>query len=710
MVEAQRASADDLIRAIKGTNPFQSIRVSSPNDVRVDVGEVHGAHFKRLTSYIDQIRRDSSSCGILLVGGPGTGKSHLLGRLARWAKEHSAAFVFLHNLQASPERMPRYVLKATISSVFTFRNGVYGNDELLSLLRNAVERHEGALRALDTGDPADPAIAAVLGAFMKIAGDPAQASLADAAVDWMSGDEIDEEQAKALGGLGKRRIPSQLPDGAAVERVLMALATLLALDDKVLVLCLDQIDNLDADQVRSLMVFLHALIDHARNLAVITSGVKTSVNAFKEERVISEAAWDRVAEHVIELQEITRADARRLIGARTDEFFHPFEAVKSLVKPRRQDSLFPLGSPWFDDLFGKKKHVRPRDAMTLAREEWERVQHDIDAEGGAKWLAAWRPEAPPKKTNGHSHDTPSLQELIDRVVSAKVQECRGQRMLNPGTLPPDTDNLCRLTANLLSKCVERPEYSLLAVEPEKAAKKGSPPPFAFIITEHNGKGRQTRTGVTCLPGGHGRAVTNALDRILKDQRPLDHVLVVSDERRPPRFGDRGKEHYEALEKRGPDRFRHIRLSEPQVVELDALDSVLGLARVGDLEIEYPPGSPRPVSEPEAAEAMHRLHLFVEHPFLRELLTEGDLPDLPQIQPDPLEDRVIRECIADYLSWRFGANAAEMRDRLLEDHPDADPVALHRQVIRVADIMHNEGKLQSTPQDQDRFLLWKGGSA
>src|SRR5688572_25470874 len=121
MGELKRASTEDLIRAIKGTNPFQSNRVSSPDDVRVDVGQVHGPAFARLTGRIQQVRGTASASGILVVGAPGTGKSHLLGRLSRWARDHSAAFVFLHNLQASPERMPRYVLKAAISAVFALQ-------------------------------------------------------------------------------------------------------------------------------------------------------------------------------------------------------------------------------------------------------------------------------------------------------------------------------------------------------------------------------------------------------------------------------------------------------------------------------------------------------------------------------------------------------------------------------------------------------------
>lgn len=709
MPEAKRASVDDLIRAIKGTNPFQSNRVSSPNDVRVDVGQVHGTEFTRLTARIEQVRHGKAA-GILVIGGPGTGKSHVLGRLARWAKEHSAAFVFLHNLQASPERMPRYVLKATISAVFTSQRGVDSNAGLRSLLLHALDRLQRAPRQRIGDELIDPEIAAVLDAFVKVSGDLGRPDLADAAIDWMSGDEIDEEQAAELTKVAGRRIPRYLPDGETVKRVLTVLARLLAFDDKMLVLCLDQIDNLDADQVRALMVFLHALIDHAENLAVICAGVRISIYRLKDQGVIEQAAWDRVAEHIIDLQEISTEHARSLIAARTVDFLQPFSALKALEKPRRADSLFPLGEAWFAAQFGEKLQVRPRDAVSWARDQWERIQHDLDERGGSKWLTAW-PKSAPVRPNGRGKIVPlPLGDLIDQVVRAKVEECRAQRMLNPGTLPPDTDNLAKLTANLLSKCVNQADYSLIAVETEKPAKKGGTKTFEFIITERNGNKRAVRTGVTCLPGGHGNGARYALERIRKDPRSLEHVVVVSDERRPIRRGTKSHELLDELNRRGPEAFRHIPLSVEEVVELDALDSVLGLARVGDLEIEYPPGVPRPVSEPEAVEAMHRLGLLVGHRFLHELLTEDEGPAPPPPPEDPLDDAIVRETIANYLSWRFGANAIEVADWLHEDYPEVDLSALHRQLIRVADMMNGEGILQSTPQDTDRYLLWKGGSA
>ena len=711
MAERKRLAADDLVRAIRGTNPFRSNRVSSPDDVRVDVGQVHGSAFTRLTDRIDEVRAGKTASGILVVGAPGTGKSHLLGRLSRWSRDNGAAFVFLHNLQASPERMPRYVLKAAISAVFSFQHGNQGHAGLFKLLLNAMGRHEDGLDDRESVDPVDPEISAVLDAFTRASPDPAKAGLAEAAVDWMSGDEIDLEQAAALSVLAGRKVSSRLADGAAVERVLIVLARLLALDDKILVLCLDQIDNLDAHQFRSLMAFLHALIDHGQHMVVICAGVRTSIYRLRDQAIISEAAWDRVAEHVVELQEVSGDHAHRLVAARIGDFLAPFSALKPLDAPRARDPLFPLGAAWFQATFGEKLQVRPRDVVSWARDEWERVQRDLGAfEGGAsKWLSSWPGKA---IRNGHRPPvgpTLPLEDLIDQVVRAKVDECRSQRKLNDSSLPPDTDNLGRLTANLLAKCLGRAEYSLVAVERSRTL-KNTAVTFEFFITERDARGRTVKTAVACLPGGHPTSTAKRLKKILDSPEQADHILVVTDERRAFKLGPKGEEHYRELGKRRRPTFRRIALSVDHVIELDALDSVLGMARVSDLEVEHPPGVPRPVSEGEAAEAMHRLRLFVNHPFLHELLTEGDGPVGPDVRVDPLPDAVIRGCIKDFLPWRFAAHATEVVDKLLEDHPAIEGGALLHQVTRIADMMHLEGQIKVTPIDEDRHLLWKGGTA
>src|SRR5262249_54055059 len=61
--------------------------------------------------------------GAVLWGQAGIGKSHLLSRLARWARrDDRACMIYLHNLQASPANLPRALLRAVVDAL-TWREG-----------------------------------------------------------------------------------------------------------------------------------------------------------------------------------------------------------------------------------------------------------------------------------------------------------------------------------------------------------------------------------------------------------------------------------------------------------------------------------------------------------------------------------------------------------------------------------------------------------
>src|SRR5262249_30990177 len=156
-----------------------------------------------------------------------------------WAKQEKAIrYVYLHNVQASPERMARYLLKAIVSSIFS------GRAQLFTLLHEVVpaegQKPPGEIVRGLGAHPADLDIYAALVAFQEALGDPeAPEVLSEAAQMWLSGDEISDEHAARLSQLGGRKIGTQLPDDAAVERALLVIAGLLGRSGRTLVVCLD---------------------------------------------------------------------------------------------------------------------------------------------------------------------------------------------------------------------------------------------------------------------------------------------------------------------------------------------------------------------------------------------------------------------------------------------------------------------------------------
>src|SRR5208282_879557 len=103
-------------------------------------------------------------------------------------------------------------------------------------------------------------------------------------------------------------------------------------------------------------------------------------------------------------------------------------------------------------------------------------------------------------------------------------------------------------------------------------------------------------GLTFVTVDNANGFTAALSRMLDDEHPPNHrILVTDEERRPLRTGAKGKDVYDRLCKLGRSQFIHLKLTFAHYAELDSMMGVLGAARVGDLEVEHPRGKPYVVS-------------------------------------------------------------------------------------------------------------------
>lgn len=70
---------------IKKSNPFATNRVDTPFQVHADLTEVYQDQFKRLHARLEDIKNDKNhqSVGAVVIGEPGSGKTHLMMRLAK---------------------------------------------------------------------------------------------------------------------------------------------------------------------------------------------------------------------------------------------------------------------------------------------------------------------------------------------------------------------------------------------------------------------------------------------------------------------------------------------------------------------------------------------------------------------------------------------------------------------------------------------------
>ncbi len=379
--------------------------------------------------------------------------------------------------------------------------------------------------------------------FLSIGGGGGGDERAKLALRWISGDELERDEAAKL---GMRRMESEetvaLPGNPAIESVLIAIADLAGLAGKPLVLCFDQVDNLTNEQMLALTQFLHPLLDHARNLLVLLSGVQRKILDYVEQGVILPAAWERIAQNAqgIQLSRITRREAHQLAQARLERFFEPWRSRPELQERRAADALFPLGRSWFEERLADAPEVRPRNVVNWARDRWREQQAEIRTRGGEAWFRRW-----PESSAGTDSPPPALaqspEDLADRIdeeVQGKITEQIARRELEPDTLPADAANLCGLVEALLRQCQQTGAYGIRRIErPSRAA--GPPPGVSFRIARQVAD-EAIETGVAFLATGNRSSMSRSLGRIAEDQQRPARVVVVFDERLPLRVAPRAR--------------------------------------------------------------------------------------------------------------------------------------------------------------------------
>jgi hypothetical protein len=632
---------DAFFERLRSANPFTDNRVNGPSPDDVDVGDVHRGAFETLTRLAREAHDGRRGLGAVLWGEAGIGKSHLLGRLARWAKG-TACFVYLHNLQARPEQLPRSLLRAAVSILTEGRADRLDRTPLFRLVASFAHEAFGYDPAARPSWPQlERAYARLVGA--EAARGPAQAALVDRtayavllrffrsayearggrddgaaalAVRWLSGDYLDPAEARSLGlpPGPSRHEPVGLADAQQVKQVLVALTRLALAARRPFLLCLDQVDNLDDAQAAALARFLEALIDAAPNLLVVTAGIQASLLHWRTEKVIQDSAWDRLAQFEARLQRVTPAEAERIVAARLARFLEPFRDCDGVRERLREDALFPLGGAWREEFLGGKIELRPRDAINGAREGFRREQETLTRLGGPEWLAGWGTRTPPPPPPPPTDPSAA----VDRLIAARLEEGKAQRLASPQSLPPDADRLAGLVESLLDECRRAsPSYGVVAVERPTSRKYGNRPPFDLLLRRKVGEAEE-QTRLLFVVTGSATSAAGSLRRVVRSSGRDGRLFLVTDARRRLDLGVRGGEYLEKLRRGRAGEFRQVELSLADLAALEALQAVAAQARSGDLELEVG-GRSRRLGEDEVLESLHRQGCYRAAPLLRDLL-------------------------------------------------------------------------------------------
>lgn len=230
------------------------------------------------------------------------------------------------------------------------------------------------------------------------------ARVATIAEQFLRGDELDAEAWQLLEldpawtATAATREPGAVDD-QFLETVCLMLLELARQAEQLVVICFDQVENLSDERFVELFRFNHALLDHGRNLLVITAGVRSDLVALRTRGLAPEAAWDRLAGDTIDLYFVSLAAARELLETRLRMAFigvsHPAEVAEAIGR----DSLFPLGGAWWAARVAGLIEARPRDVISWAHArwrdrcralatDWEAALRDTQESGGAAATAA----------------------------------------------------------------------------------------------------------------------------------------------------------------------------------------------------------------------------------------------------------------------------------------------------------------------------------
>jgi hypothetical protein len=657
MVDLDGDALGDFFRRVESCNPFLDNRINGPSPDDVDVDAIHQTAFAQLTQLAAEACAARRGVGAVLWGEAGVGKSHLLSRLGRWANgEGRACFVYLHNLQAAPENLPRSLLLAVVSSLTHGRPQRFLGTPLYKLVEASVVDAVGgerrtyrwtllaralarygerlAARGVPGSTPIDRNVWGALFHFFRSANRAARGKederLATLAVRWLSGQALDPLEARALNLPMARHADEAvaLLDNQQIKQVLVELTRLAGGQNRPFVLVFDQVDNLDAEQAAALARFLEAVIDSSPNLLVVTAGVKHTLLRWQQELVIQTSAWDRLAQFEISLPRLQPEQARAIIEARLYSFLAPFADIELIRKRRREDPLFPLGQHWRQQFFGDRVEIRPRDAINWAREGWRQRQESLRQHDPRDWLMRWPHEDACGSGPPDEPSTDEIREALDRKVAEKLSAIAEQLQQQPHLLPTDGDHLAALVYALLVSCREAGHrYGVWEVNRVPTPKNGRPTYHLALRRRDHDAAADTRTGVLFLVERSPTSVAGFLRRLLTDWGSFDRVFLVTAKDVGLPLGEMGRDYLDNLQKKpGPQRFQRLELVASEFAELEALARVAGLARSGDLEIEPRPGCVRSVTEHEVYEAYHRHGRYLTSPLLRALVEAAAEPE------------------------------------------------------------------------------------
>lgn len=349
-------------------NPFDQATFKPGNfwqetpDLTLEVDSIHADVVTQIENTLSRIAKNHATRTLVLTGEAGSGKSYLLGRIKRRLNDR-AYFAYI-GPWPDREYVWRHTLRNTVDSLM-YRPDGQDKSQLLLWLEGLIgNQHQGLsarvwgergqfIRNLQAAYPAEIYNGkAFFGVLYDLATNPDLRSLA---YGWLKGDNLDEEDLKAL------RVKQSINSEDAAQKLLKNLGRV-ARSTRPIVLCFDNLDSIpkgpngrpDFQGLFNLNSTFHN--EKLNNFLVLISVVRSTWETSR--KTIQPADLDRV-EAILKLKRITLDQAAALWALR-------LAPLHSQLHNAPASAIEPLSRAWLEHQF-QGQRVLPRMALKLGR-------------------------------------------------------------------------------------------------------------------------------------------------------------------------------------------------------------------------------------------------------------------------------------------------------------------------------------------------------
>jgi hypothetical protein len=429
---------EDIIR--QEVNPFDPVTFKTGNFWQEDdyavastVDSIHQDAIVQITQVLNQVAKDHRTRTVMLAGDAGSGKSYVLKRLKQTLNS-KAFFVYIPPFVDS-DYIWRHMLQKTVDSLMHKPEGQKESQLLLWLKSLSVFSDRSLMKKLlgernlfiNSFKTAYSSGISQFKEFFGVLYDLTNQDLYFTACSWLRGDDLDEEDLKAL------KVKKSIDSEAAAQGILENLGQISA-STYPIVLCFDQVESkqlpdgsADIQPIFNISTSFHN--ESLKNFLIIISII---TNTWRENSDrIQQPDKDRV-EKLIVLKPITLDQAESLWARRLSLLHHQ-------TNPKPESNIYPLTREALEQKFPGGK-TTPRLALILGQQsflrhklggETEIIQTDAVAFFKLLWEQEFK-KTEQKITRIRHFSEPELVSMLCRTLAAlEMKEIQPKLLPSP---------------------------------------------------------------------------------------------------------------------------------------------------------------------------------------------------------------------------------------------------------------------------------------